>query len=605
MKKNVNYLSLLSNYLKRVRVSLFFFIFSLFVIMICALVEPFLWGNIVQELVNTNFSTFLNYILLFFIVKFLVGVFLFIKNFFNIRMEKIVTLNINKDLIKKIVGLELKTFEPGRSKSLAMEVLEEPHRLLNNGLNMISLVMELLKIVSMIAISFLICKDIGMMMLVALIVIYILSMKTIPYLSGNNNSLQLNVNKYVQEIYALFKEIKEIKNLGIKHYAISEFNTNTNDIKKKVYSVKLQEMLFSFLNFIIKFSVHSLIVVAGAFYYYKSTITLAQFLILEIYALELFEAVKNLVGFNACVFDFKASLKNVFDLFYNKKYNDEKYGSIEKFVAEGDLFIKNVCFEYKGITLLDMVNIEVKKNKKVALIDKVGQSRFLLRDILLRNIEQTSGKIYIDDMNIKDLSEIGLRNVLLHISEEPLIVSGTMRTNISLLRPDATDSEIVEVCTKVGIHNWFDKNVNFLDIDFAKSGISLSKMEKQIIAIARFLLTDVKVVLFTEVSDEITSDERYLIDRALEVLERKSTVIVFANDINSLSNYDEVITFENGKIIGIQTHSDLLKEMNIYSKIAELNLNQKEKKEEEELNLNLYENKGVSNHEHSIFSQIW
>ena len=221
----------------------------------------------------------------------------------------------------------------------------------------------------------------------------------------------------------------------------------------------------------------------------------------------------------------------------------------------------NVTFTHNGgQPLFKNFCLKIDAGQKVAIIGSTGAGKTTLVNLLLRNIEATSGSIRVEPYDIrKDVTQDALKSLISTVSQNADMFHRTIRENIAYGKQDATDEEIIEAAKKARIHDFIvEQTANGYDTKVGERGVHLSGGQKQRIAIARALLHDAPVLIFDEATsslDNVTEKEIQLI---LETGLKDKTVLVIAHRLSTIRNCDRIIVLNNGSINQDGTHEELI-----------------------------------------------
>ena len=631
MRKNINYSKRFGKYLESVRFLIVILIIFSSALALLSLVFPFIWANIVGNLVfataDSNYLSFIKIILIYIVLELIEGILNLIKNFVYTQMETKVSRNLKRDLFNKVLSLETKAFDKNRVSYFTTKIMEDPHTLVAGYYKVIGMFITAFKLLVLIVCSYKLCFDIGIIFTVASVIIYLSISKIKPFIAKNMRTLNSNVREYSSSVFDDIRNIREIKSLGAKEIVRNNFEEVSNSLESKITSSKNVDNLFELLMFTIKFSIHSLVLIITTYYYFADTLAFENIIVLELFAAILFTTTRKFAELNSVVMMYKNALKSIFDVLTNKNYASEKYGNLEDTKGDGDLIVKNVSFALGNRKmLLDDINFEIRRNSKVAIVDKGGNSKQILLKLLLRQYEPTEGRIMIDDVNIKDFTEQALRRNVMLVSEKPFILNDTLENNIKVVKPNASIEEVVDVCKKTGILKWFEDETlgEIMSMQVGEGGLELTDSRKQLIAIARVLLAMPKIVIIEEAQNDISSDDTFSIKNALDQI-TNSTVLIFSERISSISVCDEIITLATSKYGASIVSKDVIRERSNFYGISErdrrinneekienlIDSNGNKKYDDNQLvdtndikKLNMQ--KGAKrNEEHRIFSQIW
>lgn len=218
--------------------------------------------------------------------------------------------------------------------------------------------------------------------------------------------------------------------------------------------------------------------------------------------------------------------------------------------VKGNIEFKDVKFSYeKGTEVLHGVNFTVKAGESIALTGESGAGKSTIANLLMRFYEPNSGAIYIDGKNIKDIHQNSLRDIIAYVPQDVYLFNKTIKENISLACPDASDEEIKQAA-KVAMADGFIKRLEQgYDTNVGERGVQLSGGEKQRIAIARAVLKNSPILLMDEAVSNLDSESEALFRQALNNIRKNKTIITIAHRPSTIKEADRVIKIENGKIV--------------------------------------------------------
>ena len=221
-----------------------------------------------------------------------------------------------------------------------------------------------------------------------------------------------------------------------------------------------------------------------------------------------------------------------------------------KYSVKGNIEFKDVKFSYeKDTEVLHGVNFTVKVGESIALTGESGAGKSTIANLLMRFYEPDSGAIYIDGKNIKDIHQNSLRDIIAYVPQDVYLFNKTIKENISLACPDASDEEIKQAA-KVAMADGFIKRLEQgYDTNVGERGVQLSGGEKQRIAIARAVLKNSPILLMDEAVSNLDSESEALFRQALNNIRKNKTIITIAHRPSTIKEADRVIKIENGKIV--------------------------------------------------------
>ena len=305
------------------------------------------------------------------------------------------------------------------------------------------------------------------------------------------------------------------------------------------------------------------------------TLTFSLFNVIESYLWRIDDVVESLSDFGVSFNKVTVSLKRIDEILNNKLYNDEKYGNIELNDTKGYIEFKNVLFKYKNDEdyTLRGLNMSIVPNKKIAVVGKSGNGKSTLFNLLLRYFDSTEGSIFIDDVNILDLTEESLRNNISVIRQNPFLFNLSILDNFRLVKENVTLDEIKDVCKKAYIDDYIMSLPNGYNTIIGEGGVNLSGGQKQRLAIARTLLLNTKIILFDEATSALDNESQKYIKRTIDNLVKDHTIIIIAHRLSTIIDADIINVIDKGKLVGTGKHEELLKSNKVYKKLYDTESN--------------------------------
>lgn len=235
--------------------------------------------------------------------------------------------------------------------------------------------------------------------------------------------------------------------------------------------------------------------------------------------------------------------------------------------AIGNVTLNHVYFSYReDQKLIEDFNLKVKPGMKVAIVGPTGCGKTTLINLLMRFYDTVSGEIRLEDKEIKEITRMSLRDSYGMVLQDTWIKRASVRENISLGKPDASLEEIIDACKKAHCHSFIKRLPNGYDTILSDDG-SLSVGQKQLLCIARIMLCLPPILILDEATSSIDTRTEIKIQEAFNTLMKGKTTFIVAHRLSTIKETDIILVMNNGNVIEIGTHEELLKQQGFYANL--------------------------------------
>lgn len=297
-------------------------------------------------------------------------------------------------------------------------------------------------------------------------------------------------------------------------------------------------------------------------------ISLGTILAMGDYSARFWQPLMNLSNLMNTFINAVAYLERIFEMLDEPVTVKDKVGATELPKIHGDVHFKNVTFGYEqGINILENVNFDVRAGESVALVGPTGAGKTTIVSLISRFYNLNGGEILIDDSDISGVTLHSLRSQMGIMLQDSFIFSGTIMENLKYGRLDATDEEAREACRIVGIDEYIRSLKNGYDTQVSERGAGLSQGQKQLIALARTILSDPKILVLDEATSSIDAKtERYLQTGINHLLQGRTSFII-AHRLSTIRSCDKIMYISNKGITEAGTHDELMAKKGDYYKL--------------------------------------
>ncbi|EVZ23653.1 hypothetical protein U363_02810, partial [Staphylococcus aureus S39411] len=261
-----------------------------------------------------------------------------------------------------------------------------------------------------------------------------------------------------------------------------------------------------------------------------------------------------------------ASMDRVFQLIDEDYDIKNGVGAQPIEIKQGRIDIDHVSFQYNDneAPILKDINLSIEKGETVAFVGMSGGGKSTLINLIPRFYDVTSGQILIDGHNIKDFLTGSLRNQIGLVQQDNILFSDTVKENILLGRPTATDEEVVEAAKMANAHDFIMNLPQGYDTEVGERGVKLSGGQKQRLSIARIFLNNPPILILDEATSALDLESESIIQEALDVLSKDRTTLIVAHRLSTITHADKIVVIENGHIVETGTHRELIAKQGAY-----------------------------------------
>lgn len=259
----------------------------------------------------------------------------------------------------------------------------------------------------------------------------------------------------------------------------------------------------------------------------------------------------------------------------------DHYGEkAEIFQNVHEITLENLGFKYEESEreILKNLNLTVKRGEVVALVGKSGSGKTTLVNMIPRFYEATSGSIKINGIDIKNYSLREYRNHIGIVPQETFLFSGTIKENLKFGKENITDIEVERAAKMANAYEFIKELPQGLETEVGERGVLLSGGQKQRIAIARALIQNPEIMILDEATSALDTESERLVQKALDNLMENRTTFVIAHRLSTIVNADKIVVMENGEIVEMGNHSDLIEKNGVYKKLYDIQFGEKKEK---------------------------
>ncbi len=340
-----------------------------------------------------------------------------------------------------------------------------------------------------------------------------------------------------------------------------EFNRLNDSLKEYEVAAVENEFSLSYLNI-----AQTLIIMTGitlmlgmsVFDIKEGIISIGGFVVINAYMFQLYQPLNFFGTVYRNIRQSLTDMENLFSLWGEKPYENNQDTNL-KDTENASIRFDNVSFDYDvRRTIIKDISFEVPNGKKVAIVGPTGAGKSTISRLLFRFYNPKSGSIYVNDQNIKDISQQSLRKIIGVVPQDTVLFNETIYYNILYGDPQASEKEIYAAARSADIHDFIQELPDGYNTLVGERGLKLSGGEKQRVAIARAILKKPFIFFFDEATSALDSTTEKEIQKNLELISKNKTTLVIAHRLSTAADAHNIIVLDQGRIIEQGNHQELL-----------------------------------------------
>jgi subfamily B ATP-binding cassette protein MsbA len=284
----------------------------------------------------------------------------------------------------------------------------------------------------------------------------------------------------------------------------------------------------------------------------------------------LYGPLKNLTKLQNQIVQARAATERVFEMLATKNSVPEPARPKMLQAANAAIQFENVSFNYGEKLILQNINLDVKAGQLVAFVGKTGSGKTTLANLLLRFYDPASGAIKIGGVDIREFSTRDLRNQMAVVAQENILFNDTIRRNIELGRPGATNDEIIAAAKHAHAYEFIAQKKEGLDTIIGEKGVTLSGGQRQRLAIARAVLKNAPILVLDEATSALDTESERAVQSALDALMKDRTTFCIAHRLSTILHADLIVVLDQGRIVEQGSHEQLIQLSGVYHKLYQL-----------------------------------
>lgn len=562
-------------FIKPLKVRFIFNIIISMIMIIMSIVFPILSAQIIVNLTNSEFIQLIAISLIICILNFIDDLLYYFqsKNYQIIFRESY--LNIQNTIGREILKLENQVIDNNGTGVFIQRITGDASKLSDIFNFLINNLRAIITNVGIFGAIFIVNKLAFIFLLFQTIIIYFVERESSIKRNDADKKFREKNEKVTSFVSELVRGSRDIKMLNAENSFMEELankNREANELRYKMGSIgRKYNLATSSIYNISSFLFIALLVYLIS----KDTLNIATALVLYNYSGRVSNINYYIQNILEQIKNFNLSANRVFNILDSIEFKKEKFGNKKITNIHGNFEFKNVSFSYKKDEVLKDINFKIKAGETVAFVGKSGAGKTTIFNLLCKMYRVKNNHIFIDGIDINKLDKDSIRGNITIISQNPYIFNLSIRENLSLVKENLTEEDMIDACKTACLHDYIMSLPDGYDTIIGEGGINLSGGQKQRLAIARALVQKTKIILFDEATSALDNETQSKIQEAIENMKGEYTILIIAHRLSTIINSDRILFLNDGKIEASGTHNELIANNDNYKKLYNSEINKK------------------------------
>ena len=557
-------LSRLMVYFGKAKKLLFSLILAVILVTLVALLTPSLQGQAIDYIKEHEWNKLYTCAFILFLAYLANIVFSLAQSLLAARLSQSIVKQMRHDLFKKIDYLSIKYLDTHSNGDIMSRMTNDVENVSNTvSQSLGSLVSGVLTIIGTIAIMFAYCWQLTLITLVTVIITVFVTKnmsKVMRRVYRRRSQILGQLNGHSEEMITGYKSIVAYNK---QEDVIEEFRRTSDELTR--VSIKAEILGGSMGPIMNCISNISFVIVAafGGYFAYTGLITIGTISAFIIYAKQFSRPINEIAQLYGTIQTAIAGAERVFALIDQPDEDDSGYLDMDH--IKGEIIFKNVDFSYiPGKQVLYDFNLDVKPGQKIALVGATGSGKTTVVNLLMRFYQTDAGEILIDGMNIYDIKKDELRKNIAIVLQDTVLFSDTIENNIKYSNPDATDEEMYHAAEMSHLNRYIERQPKKYQTFLKQAGAGLSHGQRQLMAIARAVLANPKILILDEATSSVdTRTEQHIQDAMVKLMKNRTSLII-AHRLSTIRDADKIVVMDEGRVVEIGNHEELLEKKGRY-----------------------------------------
>ena len=511
-------------------------------------------------------------------VSLVISTFLF-KNIFNylasqhlMKIKNGVLKDLRDKMYAKIIDLPVSYYSEKRKGDVMARMLGDVNEVKNSFFLILELIIkEPLTIVFAIIAMLKISLELTLFVFIFIPISGFIISKIGKSLKAKSTKAQQENGYLISIVEETLSGLKVVKSYNSENYFKSLFNNSITRLLMLDNSIGKKNNLASPMSEFMGIVVISILLWYGGILVLEDkTLNGALFIVYLGLAYNILTPAKSISKASFQVKNGLAAAERVFEVLEVENTITDSPNAIKKQDFQDKIILENINFRYEEENVLKHFTLVVPKGKTVALVGQSGSGKSTIANLLTRFYDVNEGKISIDGVDIKDIELKSLRDLMGLVTQDSILFNDTIKGNIALGKPDATDEEIIEALKIANAYEFVKDLPEGINTNVGDSGNKLSGGQKQRLSIARAVLKNPPIMILDEATSALDTESERMVQIALENMMQNRTSIVIAHRLSTIQKADVIVVMQKGQIVEQGSHEELLAKNGMYSKLVSM-----------------------------------
>ncbi len=506
------------------------------------------------------------------VIFLLKNIFNFLASFHITRLRTGVLKDLREKLYRKIIHLPVSYYSDTRKGDVMSRMLGDINEVQNSFFQVLELVVRepltiIFSIVAMLAIS----SKLTLFVFIFIPISGLIISRIGKNLKAKSTKAQQETGYFISILDETLGGMKVVKSYNAENIFIEKFNNSVKKLQQLSNSIGNKSNLASPMSeFLGILTIAVLLWYGGYMVLVDKSLASTAFIGYIALAYTILTPAKNISKASYQVKTGLAAAERVFSLMEQENDITSKENAIHKTTFENGIHLENINFKYENENVLKNFSLDIPKGKTVALVGQSGSGKSTIANLLTRFYDVNEGKITIDNVDIKDMDLHSLRGLMGLVTQDSILFNDTIKTNIALGKPYASDEEVIEALKIANAFEFVKELPEGIYTNIGDSGNKLSGGQKQRLSIARAVLKNPPIMILDEATSALDTESERLVQIALENMMQNRTSIVIAHRLSTIQKADIIVVMQKGKIVEQGNHEELLAKNGTYSKLVSM-----------------------------------